>query len=40
LVLDAPDAPASHAIRAITDQLTRKPRGLAGMDLGIAPVRN
>lgn len=40
LVLDAPDAPASLAITAIADQLVAKPRGLAGMNLGISPARS
>ncbi|MCU0278790.1 MAG: Mrp/NBP35 family ATP-binding protein [Candidatus Nanopelagicales bacterium] len=38
LVLDVPDAPASAAIKAIAQRLAAKPRGLAGMNLGIAPV--
>jgi ATP-binding protein involved in chromosome partitioning len=40
LVVDDPDAPASRAIAALTDGLAAKPRGLAGMDLGISPVRS
>lgn len=40
LVLDAPDAPASQAIKAIAERFASKPRGLAGMDLGISPVRD
>ena len=38
LVLDAPDAPASRAIAGIAEVLTAKPRGLAGLNLGISPV--
>ena len=38
-VLDDPDAPASVAIRTIARSLTGKPRGLAGMSLGISPTR-
>jgi len=40
LVLDAPEAPAAVAIRALTEGLAAKPRGLAGMNLGISPVRS
>lgn len=40
LVLDAPQAPASQAIAALAASLATKPRGLAGMDLGISPVRS
>jgi ATP-binding protein involved in chromosome partitioning len=40
LVLDAPDVPASRAIAALADTLAAKPRGLAGLDLGISPVRS
>jgi len=38
LVLDAPDAPASVAIRTIAERFVAKPRGLAGLNLGISPV--
>ena len=38
LVLEVPDAPAAIAIRGLTDRLASKPRGLAGMSLGISPV--
>ena len=37
LVLAQPDAPASMALAAIADSLASKPRGLAGMQLGISP---
>jgi ATP-binding protein involved in chromosome partitioning len=37
LVLAEPDAPASMALAAIADSLASKPRGLAGMQLGISP---
>jgi ATP-binding protein involved in chromosome partitioning len=40
LVVDAPDAPASLAIKAIAESFTARPRGLAGMNLGISPVRS
>jgi ATP-binding protein involved in chromosome partitioning len=39
LVLSDPDALASQAIRAIAEQLGKRPRGLAGMSLGISPTR-
>lgn len=38
LVVDDPQAPASRAIAAIAEILTAKPRGLAGLNLGISPV--
>ncbi len=38
LVLSAPDAPAAQALMAIAERLGRKPRGLAGMSLGITPA--
>lgn len=38
LVLDVPDAPASLAIKGLAERLASKPRGLAGMSLGISPV--
>ena len=40
LVLDHPQAPASEAIRGLAQRLASKPRGLAGMSLGISPVRS
>lgn len=39
IVLAQPGAPASVAIRAIAEQLGRRPRGLTGMNLGITPTR-
>ncbi len=39
LVLSDPDAPASKALLDITASLTGKPRGLAGMSLGLSPAR-
>ena len=39
LVLSEPDAPASVALSAIAESLGRRPRGLAGMSLGITPAR-
>lgn len=38
LVLSTPDAPAARGLRAIAETLGRKPRGLAGMSLGISPT--
>ncbi len=38
LVLSTPDAPAAQGLRAIAETLGRKPRGLAGMSLGISPT--
>ena len=38
LVLSDPDAPASKELQKITDALTGKPRGLAGMSLGLSPA--
>ncbi len=39
LVLDDPLAPASRVLLDVTQALTGKPRGLAGMSLGLAPAR-
>lgn len=39
LVLSTPDAPASVALRSIAQALGQRPRGLAGMSLGITPAR-
>jgi len=39
LVLSDPDAPASQELLSISDALTGKPRGLAGMSLGLSPAR-
>jgi len=39
LVLAEPDAPASTALSEIAQLLASKPRGLAGMQLGISPNR-
>ena len=38
LVLQDPQAAASRAIALLADKVASKPRGLAGMDLGISPV--
>lgn len=38
LVLDSPDAPASLAIKSIADYIATKPRGLAGISLGVTPA--
>jgi ATP-binding protein involved in chromosome partitioning len=39
LVLSAPDTEAAKALLAVADRLTTRARGLAGMSLGISPVR-
>ena len=39
LVITHPDAPASIALKAIAERLGMRPRGLAGMSLGITPAR-
>lgn len=39
LVLSDPDAPASVALRQVARALAGRPRGLAGMSLGISPQR-
>jgi ATP-binding protein involved in chromosome partitioning len=39
LVLSDPDAEASQAMLAVTEALVGKPRGLAGMSLGLSPAR-
>jgi ATP-binding protein involved in chromosome partitioning len=38
LVLSDPDAPASQVLRAIAEDLGRRPRGLAGVSLGLTPA--
>jgi len=38
LVLSTPEAPAAMALRSIAETLGRRPRGLAGMALGITPA--
>lgn len=38
LVLSTPDAPAAQALRRIAETLGRRPRGLAGMSLGLTPA--
>jgi ATP-binding protein involved in chromosome partitioning len=40
LVIEHPDADAAKALAGIAEQLASKPRGLAGMNLGITPSRN
>ncbi len=37
IVLCAPDSPAAVALRAVSDQLASRPRGLAGVRLAVAP---
>ncbi len=39
LVLADPDAPAAKEMLRVTDALTGRPRGLAGMSLGLTPSR-
>jgi ATP-binding protein involved in chromosome partitioning len=38
LVLQDPEAPAARALRETADRLTRRGRGLAGMQLGLTPA--
>jgi ATP-binding protein involved in chromosome partitioning len=38
-VLDAPDSEAGKVLRSIAEELLGKPRGLAGMMLGLSPTR-
>ena len=38
IVLSAPDSPAAVVLRSIADELTGKPRGLAGMQLSLTPT--
>ena len=38
LVLSDPDAPAAKELLGVVDALTGKPRGLAGMSLGLSPA--
>jgi ATP-binding protein involved in chromosome partitioning len=40
LVLSAPESAAGQALRAIARDLGQRPRGLAGLSLGISPVRS
>ncbi len=39
VVLAAPDSPAARAMRDVADKLAVRSRGLAGMSLGLSPVR-
>ena len=39
VVLAEPDSPAARAMRAVADKLAVRSRGLAGMSLGLSPVR-
>ncbi|HEX5810729.1 MAG TPA: Mrp/NBP35 family ATP-binding protein [Pseudonocardia sp.] len=39
VVLAAPDSPAATAMRDVADKLAVRSRGLAGMSLGLSPVR-
>ncbi|MDX6229027.1 MAG: ATP-binding protein involved in chromosome partitioning, partial [Frankiales bacterium] len=39
LVLDDPDAPAAKELRAISERLSSRARGLVGRSLGISPSR-
>jgi ATP-binding protein involved in chromosome partitioning len=39
LVLSNPESPAARALREVARRLVGKPRGLAGMSLGISPAR-
>ncbi len=39
IILAAPEAPSAQALRKISDKLTTRARGLAGMSLSLSPVR-
>jgi ATP-binding protein involved in chromosome partitioning len=39
VVLAAPESAAAAALRAVADKLAVRSRGLAGMSLGLSPVR-
>ena len=39
VVLATPDSPAATALRAVAEKLSVRSRGLAGMSLGLSPVR-
>ena len=39
LVLDDPDSAAAKELLKVTESLTGRPRGLAGMSLGLTPAR-
>ena len=39
LVLSDPDSVAAKELLKVTESLTGKPRGLAGMSLGLTPAR-
>ena len=39
LVLDEPESPAGKELLTIVDKLSGKPRGLAGMSLGLSPAK-
>ncbi|GAA1842760.1 P-loop NTPase [Pseudonocardia ailaonensis] len=39
IVLRSPDSPAAQVLQGIADKLTVRARGLAGMSLGLSPVR-
>ena len=38
IVISDPTAPAAQAIRGVADSLSGRSRGLAGMQLGLAPA--
>ena len=40
LVLSAPDSPAGEALLALAANLGGRPRGLAGISLGLTPARS
>jgi ATP-binding protein involved in chromosome partitioning len=39
IVLADPDSPAATALRGVAEKLAVRSRGLAGMSLGLSPVR-
>jgi ATP-binding protein involved in chromosome partitioning len=40
IVLSSPDSPAATALRGVAERLAVRSRGLAGMSLGLSPVRH
>jgi ATP-binding protein involved in chromosome partitioning len=39
IVVSAPESPAAAALDQVADQLARRQRGLAGVQLGLSPTR-
>jgi ATP-binding protein involved in chromosome partitioning len=40
VVLTAPESPAARALQGVAERLAVRSRGLAGMSLGLSPVRH